>query len=241
MDKNLKLPSFLGIGAQKSGTSWLHAMLNNHPDIFVPQKKEVHFFNQNYLNGVEWYSNHFMFSGSKVRGEITPAYALLGLNELNFIKEIMPDVKIIFLLRNPIERAWSHALMEYLVIQKREFETVSDEDFIKHFNEEGSFLRGYYAKTIKNLYSVFPKGNIFIGYYESIVEDPKQLLTSIFTFLKVHPENFNYDEKISKKVFKGPEYNLPDKYREILKTKYKDSINELSELLENPSLLEWIK
>jgi len=70
-------PNFMLIGAQKCGTSWLAAMLRQHPDIFVPEKKELHFFNlkSNYARGIEWYRKQFDgWSGQKLVGDCTPNY-----------------------------------------------------------------------------------------------------------------------------------------------------------------------
>ena len=78
-------PNFLGVGAGKAGTSWLHVCFEEHPDILVPQKvKEVDFFSREYARGVDWYTAHFShYAGEPAIGEISPTYMVFpGMPEL---------------------------------------------------------------------------------------------------------------------------------------------------------------
>jgi hypothetical protein len=109
---HLPLPHFLGIGAQKAGTTWLHANLRRHPDVFVADPKELHHFDETFHRGLRFYAGHFTPGRHQVRGEITPAYGILPVERIRFIRTVMPEVKLIFLMRNPIDRAWSHAVMQ---------------------------------------------------------------------------------------------------------------------------------
>lgn len=221
MLQEMRLPQFLGIGAQKAGTFWLHMMLRTHSELYLPPQKEIHFFDQHYLEGLGWYSNNFMFSGNKVRGEITPAYAILEKNVIEFIHSLLPELKTIYLLRNPIERAWSHAQMEYIYVQKKKYDEIPDEEFISHFKGEGSVMRGDYETCIKNWLSFYDKTQMFIGFYDDIKLQPKGLLQNIFTFLNVSSEKFNYDsELLNKIVLKGPGNPLPERYKAILNEIY---------------------
>ena len=141
---NLRLPDFLGIGAQKSGTSWLYENLKLHPEIYVSEQKELHYFDKKLNDSLFSYSGNFKNGLGKVKGEITPAYSILQIEKICLIKKLMPRVKLILLLRNPIERAWSHALMDLIVRPHRPYEEVEKEEFIKHFNAEYAINRGDY-------------------------------------------------------------------------------------------------
>ena len=174
-------PDFMCIGAQKSATSWLYGCLGKHPEVYMARPKEIHFFDLpiNYRNGLGWYSNHFLFSGKKKKGEITPAYSILGDDEIRFIKKIMPNLKLIYLLRNPIERAWSQAKMELMLIPSKKFEEVPQQEFYNHFDNIGSLLRGDYAQCLKNWYVHFNKESILVDFYENVSLDPKFLISRI--------------------------------------------------------------
>jgi hypothetical protein len=99
-------PHFLGIGAQKAGTTWVFENLRLHPEIFMPPPKEIHFFDREYPRGSGWYGDLFKDAATKICGEITPAYAILNSAEIGQIATFLPDVKIFFIIRNPMERGW---------------------------------------------------------------------------------------------------------------------------------------
>ena len=96
-----KLPSFLCVGAQKAGTTTLHSLLGLHPMIFLPPRKEVHYFSLHYKEGLEWYSNFFAMAKEKqLAGEITPYY-LFHPYVAERIAQDLDEVRIIILLRDP--------------------------------------------------------------------------------------------------------------------------------------------
>lgn len=104
--------SFMGIGAQKAGTTWLHANLARHPRIGFPGGKEVHYWNaRRAVLPEQWYRDLFATGDGRVNGDITPAYSTLEPEVVARIGALFPDLRILFLLRDPIERAWSAALM----------------------------------------------------------------------------------------------------------------------------------
>jgi hypothetical protein len=112
--------SFLVIGAQKAGTSWLHTMLSKHPQLRLPECKELHFWDWNRSKGLRWYSQQFISSKNLTEdgssqvflGEITPCYAVLKDHHIQEIKTLFPKVKIIFVARDLADRAWSALCME---------------------------------------------------------------------------------------------------------------------------------
>jgi hypothetical protein len=113
------LPTFLIIGAQKSATRWLRINLGHHPDIFTAGS-EIHYWNNAHRVeklGVEWYAEHFEgWNGEPIVGEATPGY-MFWRHEPELvakrIKEHRPDLKLIAILRNPVDRAQS-ALMHQM-------------------------------------------------------------------------------------------------------------------------------
>ena len=99
--------NFIGVGAQKSGTSWIYACLYEHPEICAPIK-EIHFFSRpRYEKGIAWYEKQFdRCAVEKLRGEFSTSY-LYTPEAAARIHAAYPDAKIIAVLRNPIDRAYS--------------------------------------------------------------------------------------------------------------------------------------
>ena len=103
-----RMPDFLGIGTQKGGTTSLHQWLSHHPQVYLPECKEVHYFDLNYNESQNWYKRHFENAKrSQKCGEITPFY-LFHPSSAKRIKQTIPEIKLIVLLRDPVERVISH-------------------------------------------------------------------------------------------------------------------------------------
>ncbi len=131
-----------------------------------------------------WYASLFRQGRGKVTGEATPDYSIVGRDAVAHVREIMPEAKIIFMTRNPIERAWSQALMYFDKVEKQPVETVSVEQF-QTFRSDHSSLLTDYLRTLENWGSFFPEEQIFVGFLEDVHFYPNRLLRRLYAFLKV--------------------------------------------------------
>ncbi len=230
---------FLGIGAQKSGTSWLYTMLSQHPHVAFPGNKEIHFWDKNYPR--EPVSNYFDFFNDPLlyEGEITPSYAQLPLDAIETIHQGAPELKLIYILRNPLERAWSAALMALQRAQMEPYEA-SDCWFIDHFNSKASLSRGDYEQSIVNWLSFFATDNLLLLDYEDIKQRPQWLLNACCQHIGISPFS---DEQLStmpleKKIFEGAGLSIRDSLKQPLLSIYASKIHSLSSYL-NKNLQHW--
>lgn len=183
-------PDFLGIGAQKSGTTWLEKNLRTHPKIWMPKRKEIHYFDKIRERGFndKWYASLFRPEEGQISGEITPAYSILNECTIAYAHSLMPEARLIFLMRNPIERAWSSATMVFARGRKRELATVREEEFRKLFDSaSGIHWRSDYPRTLENWSKFYPEERIFVGFLEEIHFHPDSLLHRLYEFLGVEP------------------------------------------------------
>ncbi len=231
---------FLGIGAQKAGTTWLYKMLSQHPDIAFPHGKEVHYWNRQYpKRSPKDYLSKFD-SKNLVEGEITPAYAFLPLDTIKQIHQFAPDLRIIYIIRNPIDRAWSSARMA-LALAEMTFTEASDQWFIDHFNSQGSLLRGDYESSIANWSQVYNSDNLLLLSFEDIHQSPQQLLQNCCQHIGVESFSTTMLQNINpeKKVFSGASNPLNPSLHKHLKNLYHDKIQSLSTAL-NKDLSHWL-
>jgi hypothetical protein len=214
---------FLGIGAQKAGTTWLYANLRKHPAIAFPAGKEVHFWDANYALGIDWYRNLFPHQENRRQGEITPAYAILPIALIQEIYRFNPLLKLIYIVRNPRDRAWSSALMA-LKRAEMTFEEASDQWFIDHFNSQGSRMRGNYRQCIANWTSVFPAAQLLILNYDDISRRPHALLQQCCAHLGVNvsffAENAATSAALQQRVFSGEGHKLRESLKAHLEALY---------------------
>ncbi len=172
---------FIGIGAQKSGTSWAYTCLYEHPEICMPVK-EIHFFSRSrYAQGIDWYENHFKKCDShKKKGEWSTSY-LYSKETASRIKQHYPNVKLLAILRNPVDRAYSqyrNAIRAGEIQKTMSFSAYDAQE--KSVREQG-----LYATQLEEYFQLFDKGQMLILIYEDLIKDPVAFMKNIYTFLEV--------------------------------------------------------
>jgi len=226
--------SFLGIGAQKSGTSWLHQMLSLHEDLSLPKQKEIHFWDWNRRKGLRWYSDQFspkeggVGRNTQMFGEITPCYAVLDEEKVCEIKYLFPNLKVIFIARDLVDRAWSALLMELRnsilgldagVFAKRNDESIcprelqrierdsnpdryDDQYFMDRLMHSTHSSRSNYAKSLRSWLKYFSKEQILILDYNDLSKKPRDLLHGVCAHLDIKSDVYCEipDSAISERV-----------------------------------------
>lgn len=209
-------PTFLIIGAQKCGTTWLHQHLRKHPDIFMPAEKELEFFSyQDQLAnpGFTGYLEHFLEAGeSRAVGEATASYFWTSTNsrwsalpdgfQTNIPKTVHQhlggELKLLVALRNPVKRVVS-AYLHYLTMG----EITADTDFVQAMTYGGMVDMGFYARHLCNWLEYYPLDQIKVLILESdIQEKPAVTLAAVCRFLAVGEYDFTA-EPVLKPVFAG--------------------------------------
>ena len=207
------LPDFLIIGGQRCGTTSLYNYMIRHPYIASASTKEVHYFDIHYRKGANWYRAHFPTVARKyymtrvkqrdcLTGEATPYY-LYHPSAPRRICELIPRVKLIVLLRNPVDRAFSHYLhalrsnaetlpFEEALRQEEERLKGEEEKILRNeecysFNHQYfSYLsRGLYLRQIRNVLTHFPKDQVLIECSEEFYAAPQKTLTRVYEFLNL--------------------------------------------------------
>jgi hypothetical protein len=183
------------VGAQKAGTTSLHDILYQHPEVFLPINKEAHFFDEDekYALGFKWYYENFFSDrkNEKICGSCTPEYMYFDKVPKRIFESCGREVKLIFLLRNPVDRAYSH----YLMSKRRCLEELSFEAALKEENSriktgylnKSNFsygTRGFYFSQIKRYLEYFPKKNMmFIRFEDDFVNNRAKTVEEILQFL----------------------------------------------------------
>ena len=195
---------FAVIGAQKAGTSSLFQYLRQHPQLHIPQGKEIPFFSRDerYELGWEWYAQEFFSHapGEALWGTVSPQYMSDPLAPER-MRDTMPEIKLVAILRNPVHRAHSHYKMAIL----RDLETRSFEQAVRELSEEPMASRvrtlraniesrsqcylawGEYARILGAYYDLFPKEQILVVFSEELESAPLKTYRDILGHLGVSP------------------------------------------------------
>ena len=183
------LPTFIGIGVMKSATTWLSECLRQHPEVYLSELKEIHFFSTKYYLGMEWYSEQFKKSDDySAVGEFSVSY-FDDFKHVDRIKSNLGNIKILINLRDPISRFVSHLKHIYRVedVNKDEVKYNIDIDFFNHITQRfPSLLRkGLYYPMINYCQQIFGANNVLITTKEDIDKNPKEVIKTVFEFLNI--------------------------------------------------------
>jgi hypothetical protein len=212
------LPSFIIIGTQRGGTTNLYHLLQGHPNVYPSLVKEVHYFDRHFDRGPAWYLAHF---GADCRttddsdlkpitGEATPCY-IFHPHAARRISTMLPTTKCIVLLRNPVDRAYSHYGLarkwayEDLSFEEaidREQERIGDDD--RRMREDDSYFgvararysylaRGIYANQLPSWFEHFDSSQMLILQSETFFDNPASTLNRVIDFLGLEPMTLSTD------------------------------------------------
>jgi hypothetical protein len=244
------LPSAVIIGTQRGGTTSLFNYLVQHPDVLPPFGKEVHYFDLHYADGVKWYRGRFPYSHQLRRGSMTldatPYYMVHPLVPQR-VAQLLPDVKLIAILRNPVDRALSHYQHEVRggreslsfaeAIEKEserlagEEERLRNEPYYYSFNHHrySYTLRGLYARHLRRWLEHFPRSQLLVLQSEWLYRDPAAATEAVHRFLGLRPHRLEHYEA----TYQQGNYErvMPEPLRRRLTAYFEPYNRELYQLL----------
>ncbi len=260
-------PDFLGIGAQKAGTSWLAENLAKHPEIWIPPFHEIHYFDEIEASpGLEfpelfdrkhphantrfvrisellerpeamadgetakwclqwlfqkrtdeWYLSLFDYPHhARIAGEITPEYSLLTERTVSAIRSMNPRMKIIFAIRNPLYRCWSHVAMVFHRFMQVSLADAPEEDVVSFIRGGNVVIRNDYVGIAARWKRIFGEDQLFMFSYEQIARDPHALILDVCTFLGVSAFPDALAGGLGGKVNVGTYTDFPLKYKRLI-------------------------
>ncbi len=204
----------------KTGVSQANQLewyLSFFTDSFLEKAYKHRYFNKNYKLPYD----------PKVRGEATASYAMLNPEIVKEICALNPNIKIILMIRRPWDRAWSHAKKYLIRSQIGEKREVEDQAFFDFFNLEYQIRCGTYTEQIDNWSRNLKKGNLFIGSYEMIKHNPKQLLLNIFKFLQVDANEKLVGKQATEIINPTSSQAMPASFLNYLQELYSEEVQQL--------------
>jgi len=178
-------PDFIILGPPKAATTWVYECLKEHPEVYMPETDQISYFNINYHKGEEWYLEHFEEAEeSQVVGEESLLY-IKNVKAPERIAKDYEDVKLIFILRNPIDRAFSHYWHEK---KKDKIKYSFDQILEIHDLFESWAVTGFYYTHIQRYLEHFDRDQMKIMIFDDLVENDEEFISEIFEFVDVDPE-----------------------------------------------------
>jgi hypothetical protein len=235
------LPTFLVIGSLKGGTTSLVQYLSTHPDVFMPENKETGFFVERlaWRCGLDWYEDLFADAGHATAiGEASPTYTLYpslpGVPER--IASVLPDVRLVYVVRHPIERMRSQYL--HAVAREQEHRTMT-----RAFLETPEYMDGSrYATQIDQYLQYFDPAQLLVVTSESLRDDRAATVRRVFEFIGVDPDwvppnlrcesHRTRDRLVAAGRSDKADIQLPDNVERYLQTCLRDEVKRCASWLD---------
>ncbi len=197
-----RLPKFIVVGPPRTGTSWLYKVLGPYTQLPAPTK-ETRFFDLHYSRGLDWYLSHFPADNGKPMGEVAPTY-FASSEARQRIAEVIPNVKLIFMFRDPVQRVVS------LYRMKRAYGMIpwSFEDALEKDTELIS--SGMYSTQFAEWRRMFSDDQILVTIYDDLRSDPQQFIHSITEFIGIDP--ITLDQAMLDPVYSSERMTKPKSY-----------------------------
>jgi len=261
-------PDFLCIGAHKAGSTWLYQQLDSHPDFWMPPVKELHYLNQlsrvqraagprcrderdrRFLErlqslsaepgiDLENYGRLFEPKASLLSGDISPNYSTLGNKVIRQVVGYFPNLKVMFLARDPVERVWSHLSMEVHYRQIEPFDVTNIDEVNRNLLRRGMLLRSYPSAVVARWKRYVHPAQFRVYFFDDLQSNPAELRRSILCFLGADPDKpgsrLTADYNSWTKMEKLP---LTDKVRSRLAKFFKKELKTCAARLGGPAR-EW--
>jgi hypothetical protein len=209
-------PDFLCVGAHKAGTTWLYQQLDCHPDFWMPPVKELHYFDQlsrvqraarprcrderdlrfveklRNLSAepgidLENYGRLFEPKASLLSGDISPNYSTLSEDVIRQVFGFFPNLKVIFLARDPVERAWSHLSMEVHYRQIEPFDVTNIDEVNRNLLRRGMLSRSYPSAVVARWKRYAHPEQFRVYFFDDLQRNSSELRRSILRFLGADP------------------------------------------------------
>ncbi|TFH25114.1 MAG: sulfotransferase [Myxococcales bacterium] len=246
-----RFPDFLIVGPQRTGTTWLHAMLREHPEVFLSEPKEIFYFSRIktpdhpkfqsddlvwYLNFFRERPDHYLYKQAmalrrtfrpylpRVRGEATASYAVIDADVIDDIVVLNPDVKVVMMVRDPVERAWSHAKKDLSRNRSRPLAEVSEEEFHAFFRDPYQLRCARYAECIDRWSSRLRPGHLLVGRFDDVETRPRALFQAACRFIGVSDEARYVPASVAEIVNPTAGSSVPEEHRRHLEALLADEL-----------------
>ena len=228
-------PEILVIGAIRAGTSALANWLSQHPGVRAPAQKEVKYFDFHFHRGDDWYRSFFPIRRTSLSFDASPSY-LVSAHAADRARLVIPSARVVVLLRDPVERAWSHfRLRNALGTEERSFASVFDEQLA---DPPGPFpaasrpadipilSAGLYAPQLRPWLAAFGSGSVLVIESSDLADPRSQALGDI-----CHFTGLSITQAPVPRANAAPPMQIPDELRSKLARFYEEPNRELAELL----------
>jgi hypothetical protein len=189
-----------------------------------------------------WYFSLFRPGSGQVAGESTTRYAAMPEKKVAKVHAVLPDIKIIYLLRNPIDRVWSDLAMHHSArFGHGGLHTIGEQRILGFLQNSEHLASSRYFDNLQRWEEFYPSTRIFVGFQQQIQDSPEELLGAIYRFLEVDYSKRHISDLVSKRINSHTYPEIPGHMANVLAGLLIDDIEKLHQRLESPYTAEWLE
>jgi len=190
--------------------------------------------------GDEWYRSLFAKRAGQISGEVTPAYAWLAESQVARIRDLMPSAKLIYTLRNPVERSWSQASMYFRKRGSLASMESSNRDIRHFFERKDVIANSDYMNNLAKWEKYYHQEQIFVGFFDDLERNPRCFFRAILGFLRVDASDKHISSSIEQKRHVGRAGSVPDWALRTLARIHYEQLKALHRRFANDSTASWL-
>lgn len=245
MNASRSLPTFLVLGAPRSGTTWLHAVLSHHPQIAVPVNKEPDFFNRRILS--EDFSVYLRLirgpldqPARAIRGDLSVNYSNLTPPVVREIARLIPDARLIYTLRNPVDRVWSQLKFSYGSFQNRVIQKIPVFQFLRNCEKIRVTRRTDYLWVVNTWKEAFSEQALHVDLYDRIEQDSRGYVRDVLRHIGADSDWKSPEELHEFCIHSTSDHDMPPILRWYLSRQWLESTRRLNDAFEG-RMSHWVE
>ncbi len=235
---------FLLFASDRSIRHWgKNRMIRDYRKVKTGEQSLLWYFRYYFMFRTKrWYRSLFTPTSAQIAGEITPRYSILNKAKVEKVYSVMPDAKVIYLLRNPIERMWSDLAMYHRPqFGKNDLNMIDEKRIVNFLKSSQHLASSQYLNNLNRWEQYYSSSQIFVGFQDQIRDEPENLLNTIAQFLGVEPFSYQHSELIKRKINSHSYPFIPDYYAKMLAEIFIDEIEGLHQRFNNSYTKEWLQ
>lgn len=240
-----RFPDFMIVGPQRTGTTWLYENLRTHPQVLFAEPKETFFFSSLGPGGNGRFGSNdlgrylSMFPDPPgprvigdppiVRGEATASYAHLAPEIIAEIAQLNPRLRVLLMIRNPVERTWSHAKKDLAQRGGRSIADVGDGELEAFFVRPGQRIRANYPTLYARWCDAFGEDRVLWRAFDEIRTRPRRLLLDVMSFLTVDDDSRHLTDRVTERINSSDPVEIPTRHRRRLERLFAGELRRISD------------
>lgn len=241
-------PNFMVIGGARCGTTWLHKMLCTHPDVFLPEVKEPDYFNRCLVRQPyrQFLSETYRHSPVRpFRGDMSVNYSMMPRDVVRCLKDILPELRLVMVLRNPVDRSWSQIKLNRDIMadvwkkhpflgrgKRKPAQELSESEIYRDLVHPRIHRRTDYLWTMENWESVYGADAMHVELFESVSNEPCEMIARVLRHFGASTEHWECPDEVRERVLgSNAELEVPPFARYWLSKEWIEPTQRLNEKL----------